>query len=84
MPPPVADEPRKNTRHRGDPAGDGVGLMAALVFLYLAITMGWLPASVAAVSGMPRLMLTSTMASAGMVILSVSSSPVTGPWLELA
>lgn len=48
----------------------GAALMAALVFLYMATTMGWLPASLIADADMPGLMLTSMLGSAGMVILA--------------
>jgi hypothetical protein len=42
----------------------GAALMAALVFLYMATTMGWLPASFIADADMPGLMLTSMLGSA--------------------
>jgi len=48
----------------------GTALAAALVFLYLATTMGWLPASFIAASDVPGVMLTSMLGSAGMVVLA--------------
>jgi signal transduction histidine kinase len=48
----------------------GAALAAALVFLYLATTMGWIPASFIAASQAPGVMLTSMLGSAGMVVLA--------------
>ena len=48
----------------------GAALAAALVFLYLATTMGWLPASFIAAADLPGVMLTSMLGSAGMVVLA--------------
>lgn len=48
----------------------GATLMAALVFLYLATAMGWLPASFIPDSATPALMLTSMLGSVGLVVLA--------------
>ena len=48
----------------------GGTLMAALVFLYLATTLGWLPASFIPDSATPGLMLTSMLGSVGLVVLA--------------
>jgi signal transduction histidine kinase len=48
----------------------GAALAAALVFLYLATTLGWLPMSFIAASDAPGVMLTSMLGSAGMVVLA--------------
>ncbi|MDK9703875.1 MAG: HAMP domain-containing histidine kinase [Sulfuritalea sp.] len=48
----------------------GAAMAAALVFLYLATTLGWLPASFIAASQAPGVMLTSMLGSAGMVVLA--------------
>ncbi|MBE0622988.1 MAG: hypothetical protein IH605_20560 [Burkholderiales bacterium] len=48
----------------------GVALMAALVFLYLATSLGWLPVSFIPDSATPGLMLTSMLGSVGLVVLA--------------
>ena len=48
----------------------GATLMAALVFLYLATSMGWLPASLIPDSAAPALMLTTMLGSVGLVVLA--------------
>jgi signal transduction histidine kinase len=48
----------------------GATLMAALVFLYLATSMGWLPASLIPYSATPALMLTTMLGSVGLVVLA--------------
>ena len=48
----------------------GVVLMLALVFLYLATSLGWLPASFIPDSATPALMLTSMLGSVGLVVLA--------------
>ena len=48
----------------------GAALAVALVFLYLATTLGWVPASFIAASQAPGVMLTSMLGSAGMVVLA--------------
>ncbi|MCK9380075.1 MAG: HAMP domain-containing histidine kinase [Sulfuritalea sp.] len=48
----------------------GAALAAALLFLYLATTMGWVPVSFIAVADEPGMMLTSMLGSAGMVVLA--------------
>jgi signal transduction histidine kinase len=48
----------------------GAALAAALVFLYMATAMGWVPASFIAAADEPGVMLTSMLGSAGMVVLA--------------
>jgi len=48
----------------------GAAMAVALVFLYLATTLGWVPASFIAASQAPGVMLTSMLGSAGMVVLA--------------
>jgi len=48
----------------------GFALMAALVFLYLATSMGWLPVSFVPEAATPALMLTSMLGSVGLVVLA--------------
>src|SRR5487761_2271678 len=48
----------------------GATLMASLVFLYLATSMNWLPASFVPDSATPALMLTSMQGSVGLVVLA--------------
>lgn len=48
----------------------GIVLMLALVFLYLATALGWLPASFIPESATPALMLTSMLGSVGLVVLA--------------
>lgn len=48
----------------------GALLTAALVFLYLATALGWLPASFIPAAATPALMLTSMLGSAGLVVLA--------------
>ncbi len=48
----------------------GIVLMAALIFLYLATTVGWLPASLVPSTATPALMLTSMLGSVGLVVLA--------------
>jgi signal transduction histidine kinase len=48
----------------------GATLMAALVFLYLATSMGWPPPSFMPDSATPELMLTSMLGSVGLVVLA--------------
>jgi len=48
----------------------GGTLMTALVFLYLATSLGWLPASFIPDSATPGLMLTSMLGSVGLVVLA--------------
>ncbi len=48
----------------------GATLAAALVFLYLATVLAWIPPSLVAVADTPGLMLTSMLGSAGMVVLA--------------
>ena len=48
----------------------GAAMAVAMVFLYLATIMGWLPASFIAASQAPGVMLTSMLGSAGMVVLA--------------
>ena len=48
----------------------GATLMAALVFLYLATSMGWLPVSLMPDSATPALMLTTMLGSVGLVVLA--------------
>jgi signal transduction histidine kinase len=50
--------------------GMGAVLAAALVFLYLATTLGWMPVSMVAASDLPGLMLTSMLGSAAIVVLA--------------
>ncbi|MGP1678399.1 MAG: sensor histidine kinase [Burkholderiales bacterium] len=48
----------------------GAMLMAALVILYLATSLGWLPASLMPASATPELMLTTMLGSVGLVVLA--------------
>ena len=48
----------------------GGTLMAALAFLYLATSLGWLPVSFIPDSATPALMLTSMLGSVGLVVLA--------------
>ncbi|MDD5177239.1 MAG: HAMP domain-containing sensor histidine kinase [Sterolibacterium sp.] len=48
----------------------GTAMMAVLVFLYLATSMGWLPVSLIPAAEMPALMLTSMLGSVGLVVLA--------------
>ena len=48
----------------------GAALAVALVFLYVATSMGWVPASFIAAADEPGVMLTSMLGSAGMVVLA--------------
>jgi len=48
----------------------GAALMAALVCLYLATSLGWLPTSFIPDSATPGLMLTSMLGSVGLVVLA--------------
>jgi len=50
--------------------GMGAILMAALVFLYLATSLGWLPPSFVPDSATPALMLTSTLGAVGLIVLA--------------
>ena len=50
--------------------GMGAVLAAALVFLYLATTLGWMPVSMVTASDLPGLMLTSMLGSAAIVVLA--------------
>jgi signal transduction histidine kinase len=48
----------------------GATLMAALVFLYLATVLGWLPASFVPDAATPALLLVSNLGSVGLVVLA--------------
>lgn len=48
----------------------GAALAAALMLLYLATVLGWLPASIVSAAEMPGLMLTAMLGSAMMVVLA--------------
>jgi signal transduction histidine kinase len=50
--------------------GMGAVLAAALVFLYLATALGWMPVSMVAATDLPGLMLTSMLGSAAIVVLA--------------